>query len=415
MTDERIDALIRRLDVPSDPDPDFVRSTYASLRPRARTARVADASRLGRFRRDLRLELAGLRWPSTVRPVGLLRLVVLLILATIVALAIAGALKPPIQNGPLIVSMHGELRAIDTVDGSARPILPPGDYALGLSRSPDGRLVSFWTIGSKDRRSHLYVVGVDGQHRRELASELSLGWAEAVDVWSSDSRSLAAAVLLDGLARIVVADVDTGTARVVTPPGLGARDPLWSPDDRWIAFTKLAGTATSLAIIRTDGSDIRTISGDLVNAGGPDTWSPDGAWIYFGVAGGIYRANVAGGFTQLLTGDDLMAYAPTSSPDGTLVSFMVARRNDHWDLFVANSDGTNAHRLLEYAENNGWSPDGRYVLAQWNPTDQPGGLAIVRPDGSEFRVVLPFDALCPPQPGRAHVCTDGIGWGQPKP
>ena len=55
MTDERIDALIRRLEVTSDPDPEFVRSTYLALRPRARAARVSDASWIGRLRRDLRL------------------------------------------------------------------------------------------------------------------------------------------------------------------------------------------------------------------------------------------------------------------------------------------------------------------------------------------------------------------------
>ena len=80
MTDERIDALLRRLDVPSDPDPEFVRSTYAALRPRARAARVDDASRIGRLRRDLRLVLAGASWPSTARPVGMVGLVVLLVL-----------------------------------------------------------------------------------------------------------------------------------------------------------------------------------------------------------------------------------------------------------------------------------------------------------------------------------------------
>ena len=154
--------------------------------------------------------------------------------------------------------------------------------------------------------------------------------------------------------------------------------------------------------------------GNIANIGGPDTWSPDGAWIYFADFNGrIYRANVAGGFTQRLTGDDLAAYAPASSPDGTLIAFIVDRNHDHWDLFAANSDGTGAHRLLEYAESDGWSADGRYVLAQWNPTDQPGGLAIVRPDGSDFRVVFPFDALCPPRPGQ--TCTDGVGWGQAMP
>ena len=172
-----------------------------------------------------------------------------------------------------------------------------------------------------------------------------------------------------------------------------------------IAFTKEADGGQSLAVIRTDGSDMRTLSGDLasVNVGGPDTWSPDGTWIYFGDPGRVYRANVAGGFTQRLTGDDLGAYAPASSPDGTLIAFIVDHNQDHWDLFVANSDGTGAHRLLEYAENDGWSADGRYVLAQWNPTDQPGGLAVVRPDGSEFRVVLPFDALVDHSPASPLV------------
>jgi hypothetical protein len=96
MTDERIDALIRRLDVPSDADPDFVRSTSAALRPRARAARVSDASRIGRMRRDLRLVLAGARWPAPARPVGMVGpivLLVLLVVATTVALAVVGALN----------------------------------------------------------------------------------------------------------------------------------------------------------------------------------------------------------------------------------------------------------------------------------------------------------------------------------
>jgi len=413
MTDERIDALIRRLDVPADPDPDFVRSTHLALRPRARAARVSDASQIGRLRRDLRMVVAGTRWPSTARPVRVAGLVVLLLLATLVALAVVGALNrfQPIRNGPLIVSIGGELQAIDVVDGSVRTILPPGDDARGVSRSPDGRLVAFWTIGSG--HSHLYVVGVDGQHRRELGSDLALGWTDAIDTWSSDSRFLATEVNLGGLARIVIADVDTGAARVVTPAGLAAHNPLWSPDGRWIAFTSEAGRDRSIAVIRTDGSDMRTVSGDLVNVGGPDTWSPDGIWIYFDDSGRIYRANVAGGFTQRLTGDDLGAYAPASSPDGTLIAFIVDRSHQYWDLYIAHSDGTGAHRLLEHAENYGWSADGRYVLAKWNPSGQPGGLALVTPDGGEFRVVVRFDAGCPPGP--SPKCTDGVGWGQARP
>jgi dipeptidyl aminopeptidase/acylaminoacyl peptidase len=417
MNDERIDALIRRLDVPADPDPYFVRSTYLALRPRARAARVSDASQIGRLRRDLRLLVAGTRWPSTARPVRMVGLVVLLLLAFIVALAIVGAMNRSIQNGPLVVSMHGELQAIDVVDGSVRTILPPGENAKGVSRSPDGRLVAFWTIGGG--QSHLWVIGIDGRDRREIGSDLSLAWTDTkppaseqtIDTWSSDSRFLATEVIFGGLARIVVADVDTGAARVVTPTGLIAHNPLWSPDDRWIAFTEEAGSARSLAMIRTDGSDKRTLSGDVINVGGPDTWSPDGAWIYFGDSARIHRANVVGGFTQQLTGDDLDAFAPASSPDGTLIVFIVDRSHRNWDLYIANSDGSGSHRLLERATHAGWSADGRYILTEWTPADQPGGLAVIRPDGSEFRVLLPFDACV----RRGSGCTDGVGWGQPHP
>ena len=35
-------------------------------------------------------------------------------------------------------------------------------------------------------------------------------WVNAIDTWSSDSRFLATEVILDGLSRIVIADVETG-------------------------------------------------------------------------------------------------------------------------------------------------------------------------------------------------------------
>jgi Tol biopolymer transport system component len=415
MTDDRIDALIRRLDVPSDPDQAFARTTYGALRPRARAARVSDASRVGRLKRDLRLVISGAAWPSLPRWTSAPGLVVLLLLAAMVALIVVGALnRQPIQNGPLLVSIRGELQAIDTLSGSIGTIPLGGDEAHSVSRSPDGRFVTFWTIAGG--RSRLFVVGVDGRDRRELASDKVLVWTDSIDTWSSDSRFLATGARLnEGGSRteqIVVVDVATGAARTVTPPEIIARSPLWSPDDRWIAFSEVTGGIRSLSVIGTDGSGMRTVSGDLTSVGGPDTWSPDGIWIYFDSDGHIYRANVAGGFNQQLTGDGLHAYAPASSPDGTMIAFIVDPP-DHraWQLYVANSDGSGAHRLLGNATHDGWSPDGRYVLAEWTPTDQPGGLAVVSPDGQEFRVVLPFDADC----RSGEMCTDGVGWGQPRP
>jgi hypothetical protein len=128
----------------------------------------------------------------------------------------------------------------------------------------------------------------------------------------------------------------------------------------------------------------------------------------------VYRANVAGGFSQLLIGNGLAldaAYAPASSPDGKLIVFIVPTSDrEAYDLHIANSDGSDAHLLLERATHDGWSADGRYILTEWNPANPPGGLAVITPDGSDFRVLLPFDTDC-----RRRGCTDGVGWGQPRP
>ena len=220
-----------------------------------------------------------------------------------------------------------------------------------------------------------------------------------------------------GIGRIVVADVETGSARVVTPARLTAHDPLWSPDDRWIAF------------------GLEEVDGEPVPRRHPNRWirlaaSWGTSWTSAAPIRGLRMA--CGSTSGTLVVGSIGPTWPTVPPSGsrrtTLWPFRrrrlrtepssrswCIRNNDHWDLFVANSDGTNAHRLLEYAENDGWSADGRYVLAQWNPTDQPGGLALVKPDGSEFRVVVPFDALCDPRPGGPAMCTDGVGWGQARP
>jgi Tol biopolymer transport system component len=413
MTDERIDALIRRLDVPFEPDPSFVQATYAAIKPRAQSARVSDAGRIGRLPRNLRV-FSGSFPRLLPRPTGIASLVLLLVLLAIVGLAIAGALRraEPFPGGPLIFSGGSGLQAIDGVDGSTRTIVAANERTDGVSRSPNGRLIAFWTF--TDAGWHLFTVDSAGGHRRQLGADVSLVWiAKGIDTWSPDSRYLASEVGLgDGYTRIIIADTQTGVVRAVTPVGITAHSPLWSPDGQWIAFTDEVGGNRSLAIIKTDGSGKRIVSGDVTGVAGPDTWSPDG-WIYFGTVEAIYRANVAGGFSQRLVGDAPDVGAPTSSPDGNRITFIHRRSDGSWDVYIAKSDGTGAHLLVEHAVNDGWSTDGRHVLVEWTPPDQPGGLAIVEPDGTGFHVVFPFEKAC--RRAWQQVCVLAVGWGQPRP
>ena len=107
----------------------------------------------------------------------------------------------------------------------------------------------------------------------------------------------------------------------------------------------------------------------------------------------------------------LRARNPASSPDGTSVAFMVTRPDGTGtDLYIADSDGGHARRLLEHAMNEGWSADGRFVLTRWIPPHGNGGLSIVTPDG-QLTVVAPPDEACPID---VRLVCD-LGWGVPRP
>ena len=177
-------------------------------------------------------------------------------------------------------------------------------------------------------------------------------------------------------------------------------------------------------MIDRDGSGLRDLTGDLPGLAvfGANGWSPDGSFVYFGAGDdsttAIFRVNVKTATSERLTGTDIQAFAPALSPDGTLVSFMVWA-GAWWDVHLIGADGTGEHRLLEHATNDGWSGDGSYVLAEWHqptPGAPNGGLALVRPDGTEPRVALPFDWVCATNPDNGQPrCLNGASWGGPTP
>lgn len=423
MTEERVDALIRRLDVASTPDPAFVASTSAILGRLAREARIQDSSPLGRFRRDLRRALTPavrLSKPGSIAALWLVGLALLLAIAAAILVLGSNRRPSPIENGPLIVADGGQVRAVDVADGTSRIIARLGEGGVHVSRSPDGRLVAFWRPGLAS--DQLITIGIEGQGFHQLAEHQSVKLAGCEDTWSPDSRYLASEVIDGETSRILIADTVTGGARLATPDVVIAHCPLWSPDGKQIAFTvetRLQGR--TLAVLGVDGSGMRIVSGDLhgFQVDKPDTWSPDGAWIYFGAvrsdagqtSGRIYRGDVASGVSLQLSPDTVFANTPASSPDGTQVAYTVANGSGSFDLYVANSDGSKPRLLLARALNDGWSPDGRFVLTRWTPAGQPGGLVTISPDGGEIRAVGFVDPGCPAD---GNAACD-FAWGQPRP
>lgn len=414
MNDQQVDRLIQRLDIAATPNSEWVNASIARLLPTVHQARRRDASPLGQAGRVM-AALRRLLWGSGSRKLLPSIAVALLLTGMLGTYLVGTSNREPAggQTGLLVVVTNGELETIDVRDGSTNELLPPATVVSAVSRSPDGRLLAF-RIG-EGSGDHYEVMATDGTGRRPVATDLTFEGDSCHDVWSPDSRFLVTGVDVVGgnKGRIVVIDVSSGEARFVTPETEQAGCPIWSPDGQWIAYTT---SDLVLERVRADGTGSERLATD---AGGAASWSDDG-WIYWDNPElGVHRTQVETGKTATVSDPRFgTGHAPALSPDGTQLAVIYpVQRRGPWHLYLSAPDASFAHRLAsDVLVFDGWSTDGQYLLFVWAPpsdSGETGGLVALRPDGSERRLLRPFDATCPP--ADYSSCFKDIGWGQSRP
>ena len=166
---------------------------------------------------------------------------------------------------------------------------------------------------------------------------------------------------------LTLPDVSTTTSGSV-----GLTEAAYSPDGRWIAFTRLSGSDRSVSAIfvaRTDGSDIRRLTQDALVASYP-RWSPDGTTILFQQnideqGSPLWTVPFAGGKPRRLTtdqGSDGWAAEGDWSPDGRQIVFKYYETGwDHNELRIVDADGTAEETIwvsdpAHTAETPDWGP-----------------------------------------------------------
>jgi TolB protein len=128
--------------------------------------------------------------------------------------------------------------------------------------------------------------------------------------------------------RIWKVRVDGTQATALTPSGLDAKQPNWSPaGDRILYQAVTSGTANDIYTIDTSGGSVL----DVTNGGGTDntdaSWSPDGSRIvYSSDAGGnsiasLFVITASGGTAMRVTFGTGYDGAPSWSPDGRCIAF----------------------------------------------------------------------------------------------
>jgi hypothetical protein len=238
--DARIDALLRRLDVPSSPDDGFVSASIAELLPHARRARAQDRSRAGRLLRDLRLGAVNLTSRTATRS----------------RYAVAGM--------SLLVLIAVLLALLVIVVGSQRRLPPPFGFAANgqIAYSADG---------------HVYLADSNGANRRQVTFDAG---QQADPTFSRDGTRLAWRQFNVGgdpeTADPILANADGSDRVVVAHSVKGLSHIAWSPDSRFVAFSgSIEGSPGSGWIAPSDGSAPPVAFTSIAGAWDP-TWSPDG-------------------------------------------------------------------------------------------------------------------------------------------
>jgi Tol biopolymer transport system component len=120
----------------------------------------------------------------------------------------------------------------------------------------------------------------------------------------------------------------------VTPPGLFASGPRWSPDGKWLVFYTTdrdhlkPGVSANIEVVRPDATGLHALTHDR---GGSvqdyeASWSPDGAWIVFA--------------------RELGANHPPGAHAGG-------------DIYVMRTDGSDMRRILGVGYSDDWPRWGR--------------------------------------------------------
>ncbi|NPV55998.1 MAG: hypothetical protein HPY76_04880 [Anaerolineae bacterium] len=223
---------------------------------------------------------------------------------------------------------------------------PAAPGATPTSDAPGGRIVYTCMISKNGEQNDLCLINADGSGFRRLTTNpLDDSFYAS---FSPDGESIIYAGREDGNNFIEIFELrlaDLAKTRLGCPLPGHCSAPTISPDGRQIVFTYNDWETLSVWIMDRDGSNPRQVS----EIGWDPVWSPDGS-----------RALFAGG-------DPARPQLFTANPDGS-------------DIFQV----TNLDNLRGRSD---WSVGG--LIATYQGTPWYRQVVVLRPDGSDYRVVSP--------------------------
>jgi Tol biopolymer transport system component len=200
------------------------------------------------------------------------------------------------RDSPAGVNVNDDIAMIRTDGTGFRNLTRSPDVnEWGPAWSPDGRQIAY----SSDENGvpQIFVMDADGSNARRLSDI----WGE-YPAWSPDGSRIAFASSMGGSTPFGDPDYDvfvmdvggSDETNLTTSPDSNEGYPTWSPDGEWIAFESTRGTPADFEppphdleresdedvwVMRSDGSEARNLTSDLVRQNKFPDWSSRGLLI----------------------------------------------------------------------------------------------------------------------------------------
>ena len=171
--------------------------------------------------------------------------------------------------------------------------------------------------------------------------------------------------------RIHQMDSDGFGLRAITPEGQTALSPMWAPDGRRFAYTRLGAGRGGIHVQTLATGETTQVPGTETALNITPAWSPDGRIIAYAHSDergtDVYTATLGGSAQRLTVGRFADNLSPTFSNDGRRIAFISTRAGPP-QLYAMAADGTDQELLAPFdygisGSSNApeWSPDGRHI------------------------------------------------------
>ena len=323
--------------------------------------------------------------------------------------------------------------------------------------TPDGKYVTFVRLSARawDEAIVNQVIRVPANG----GPEQKLGETNTAASWSPDSKTLAVSLAPKAGGGIFALSLESGERTRLTQPPPGTQDnfPCFSPDGKWLAFTRdYSPTETDIFAVSTSGGAPKQVTSDRGRVLLGLTWTSDSREIVYAgnrASGrGVWRVAVSGGgpqrvpingkdplspnisrqgnklvWTEASSDSDIFQYqgpgfaggvvpgqfgagvkvasssihedhSPQFSPDGHKLVFASGRTGGQ-ELWVSDPDGSHAVRLTTKGGPTGsprWSPDSKWIAFD-SHVGGNGDIYVISVSGGPWRR-LTFEPSAEVQP-----------------